>query len=289
MSACWTRAGRSWPRRDDLLNGEVTGEIELGRAGGAVVDLHWSLVLSETLRRRFHIPTVDILARSTPLTIGPVDARTLDTTDTLVHLCHHAALSGAVRLVHLLDVDQAARRIEDWERVARRARSWGAGAQVGLVLARARRVLGTPVPQEPRPPARPLPRVRDPGVRGRPRVAHAAARAEASWPRLVARAARPSASATAFQGAAERRARGAEPGAAGRGRRAADAGRARRRPGLLLGRRGRCRHRPTRRAERLAQTAVPRLAPAVAVSPVARSTSAAMSSGNGGPHGSTAA
>ena len=126
----------------------MTGELELGRPGGAVVDLHWSLVISETLRRRFHIPTADLLARSTPVTIGSVEVHTFDATDTLVHLCHHAAFSGAVRLVHLLDVDQAAARIQDWDLVARRARSWGAGAQVGLVLARARRVLGTPVPEE---------------------------------------------------------------------------------------------------------------------------------------------
>ena len=182
---------------EDLLNGEVTGEIELGRAGGAVVDLHWSLVLSETLRRRFQIPTVDILARSAPLMIGRVEAPTLGITDTLVHLCHHAAFSGAVRLVHLLDVDQAARRIQDWDLVARRALSWGAGAQVGLVLARARRVLGTPVPQD-----------LDSRLglsRGFGTLVSAvdlawpapSLRAEPSWPRLVARAARPSATATA--------------------------------------------------------------------------------------------
>jgi hypothetical protein len=182
--------------RDDLVNGEVTGEVELGRPGGAVVDLHWSLVLSEDLRRRFHIPTIDVLAASTPLTVGPVDVRTLDTTDTLVHLCHHAAQSGAVRLVHLLDVDQAARRVEDWDRVARRARSWGAGAQVGLVLARARRFLGTPYPRD---------------LDSRLALSRSfgklvaavdlawpapAQRTEASWPRLVARAARPRATAT---------------------------------------------------------------------------------------------
>ena len=28
---------------DDLRNGEVTGELEIGRAGSVVVDLHWSL------------------------------------------------------------------------------------------------------------------------------------------------------------------------------------------------------------------------------------------------------
>ena len=183
--------------RDDLLNGEVTGEVELGRPGGAVVDLHWSLVLSETLRRRFHIPTADLLARSTPVTIGPVEARTFDATDTLVHLCHHAAFSGAVRLVHLLDVDQAAARIQDWDGVARRARSWGAGAQVGLVLARARRVLGSPVPLD-------LDRQLGLSRAFRTLVSGVdlarptpAVRSEASWPRLVARAARPSAVATA--------------------------------------------------------------------------------------------
>jgi hypothetical protein len=182
---------------DDLLNGEVTGELELGRSGGAVVDLHWSVVISETLRRRFHVPTVDLLARSTPVMIGPVEVRTFDATDTLVHLCHHAAFSGAVRLVHLLDVDRAAARIEDWDRVAHRAGSWGAGAQVGLVLARARRVLGTPVPED---------LDRQLGLSrafqtlvstvdlARPT---AGVRRDASWPRLVARAARPSAFGTA--------------------------------------------------------------------------------------------
>jgi hypothetical protein len=183
--------------REDLLNGEVTGELELGRPGGAVVDLHWSLVISETLRRRFHIPTADLLARSTPVTIGSVEVRTFDATDTLVHLCHHAAFSGAVRLIHLLDVDQAAARIEDWDGVVHRARSWGAAAQVGLVLARARRVLGTPMPEN---------LDRQLGLSRAFRalmsaVDHAwptpAVRSDTSWPRLVARAARPSATATA--------------------------------------------------------------------------------------------
>jgi hypothetical protein len=182
---------------DDLLNEEVTGEIELGRAGGAMVDLHWSLVISETLRRRFHIPTGELLGRSTALMVGPVEVRTFDTTDTLVHLCHHAAFSGAVRLVHLLDVDQAARRVQDWDEVVQRARSWGAGAQVGLVLARTHRVLGTPLPPD---------LDRRLGLsRAFGRLVSAvdtawpvpSVRGEASWPRLVARAARPGVVATA--------------------------------------------------------------------------------------------
>ncbi len=186
---------------DDLLNGEVTGELELGRAGGAVVDLHWSLVLSETLRRRFHVPTADILTRSAPVLIGSVEVRTFDATDTLVHLCHHAAFSGAVRLIHLLDVDQAARRIQDWDLVIRRAGSWGAGAQVGLVLARAKRVLGTPLPHDL---DRRLGLSRAFGalMSGVDTAWPASSVSrDASWPRLVARAARPSAVATASKAA----------------------------------------------------------------------------------------
>jgi len=175
----------------------VTGEIELARPGSVVVDLHWSLVLSATLRQRFPVRTGDLLARSVPVALGPVSARTFDPTDTLLHLCHHAAFSGAVRLVHLLDVDQAARRIQDWDLFWARSRSWCAGAQVGLVLARAQRVLGTEVPEDFR---RRLGMSRSLVALGsavdvlRPAPA---ARREASWPRLVARAARPSGVATA--------------------------------------------------------------------------------------------
>ena len=180
----------------DLRNGEVTGELELGRTGEVLVDLHWSLVISETLRRRFPVPADDLLARSSPVVIGPVPARTLDPTDTLVHLCHHAAFSGAVRLVHLLDVHESASGVDDWRPVVDRAREWGAGAQVGLVLARARRVLGTPVP---------------PDLDRRLGLSRAFGplasavdlaqpvpdlRREASWARLVARDARPGALAT---------------------------------------------------------------------------------------------
>ncbi|HEU5035701.1 MAG TPA: nucleotidyltransferase family protein [Nocardioides sp.] len=207
--------------RDDLLNGEVTGELELGHPAGAVVDLHWSLVLSETLRRRFRVPTVELLGRSTPVAIGPVEVCTLDDVDTLVHLCHHAAYSGAVRLLHLLDVDQAARRIQDWDPVVERALAWGAGAQVGLVLARSRRLLDTPVPPDV---ARRL------GLsRGFTRLGSVvdsrwpapALRRESSWPRLVARAAYPTATATAAAAA-----RNAVLGAVNRVRPEARAGRA---------------------------------------------------------------
>jgi hypothetical protein len=183
----------------DLLNGEVTGEIELGRSGGAVVDLHWSLVLSERLRERFTVPTPALLDRSRPLMIGSVEVRTLDPSDTLVHLCHHAAFSRVVRLVQLLDVDQAARRIQDWDEVVRRARSWGAGAQVALVLARSERVLGTPVPPDldrRLGVSRPFGTLVSSLDRVRPVPA---ARKEASWPRLLARSARSSATATAAQ------------------------------------------------------------------------------------------
>ncbi|MEQ6902461.1 nucleotidyltransferase family protein [Nocardioides sp. YIM 152588] len=187
--------------RDDLLNGEVTGEIEMINEHGVLVDLHWSLVLSASLRRRYPIPTAELIGRSVPVRLGQSEVRTFDATDTLLHLCHHAARSGAARLIHLVDVDQAARRVIDWDTVTQRAGSWGTAPEVALVLGRCRRTLDTPAPVGLRHAlglsaaygaltasvdrAWPIPSVRR----------------DASWPRLVARAAHPGAAATLAESA----------------------------------------------------------------------------------------
>ena len=247
MSASSRSGWQALATQDDLLNGEVTGELEIGRTGSALVDLHWSLLLSETQRRRFQVPTTDLVARSTPLMIGPVEVRTLDPVDTLLHLCHHAARSGAVRLVHLLDVDQAARRILDWDLVARRARSWQASAQVGLVLARARRVIDTPVPAD-----------LDRHLGLSRTFGRLVSAVDIAWPapgrrvrRVVATTRGAGVAAErhrhGVQGAAERRARRSEPGSARR-QGAVGPGHPRGRRGLDRRGRGRRRRRRTRRA-----------------------------------------
>jgi len=73
----------------------------------------------------------------------------LDPVDTLVHLATHTALSGGDRLGWFMDVDQTLRtRSPDWDGLVDRANEWGLALLVHLVLARARRSIGAPVPTD---------------------------------------------------------------------------------------------------------------------------------------------
>jgi hypothetical protein len=73
--------------------------------------------------------------------------RTLDPTDTLIHLCLHAAISGGDRLVWVKDIERAvAVRPPDWDELVSRCARWSVGAPVGLMLARAAAFLGAEVP-----------------------------------------------------------------------------------------------------------------------------------------------
>ena len=76
---------------------------------------------------------------------------TLDEIDTLVHVATHAAISGGHRLVWLADLDAAIRRLDGvqdagWDGLVQRARDAGAGLVLAVMLDRARRALGTPLP-----------------------------------------------------------------------------------------------------------------------------------------------
>lgn len=132
---------------DDLRNPDVAGELRLASRAGVLLDLHWSMVVSRSLRRLFPVDSEALLDRRVPAQIGPASLAVLDPLDATVHTIQHAALAGAVRMLHLLDADQTVRRnVQDWDELCERARSWGATAQTGLVLMRAQRWLGTPVP-----------------------------------------------------------------------------------------------------------------------------------------------
>jgi hypothetical protein len=132
---------RNWPVIADL----VPGELRLRSPRGILVDLHWAVVNDETLRRRFVMTTSSLLDRRRWL--DPPGISALCAADQLVHLGIHGALSGANRLMWLLDADLAARRIEDWAEVVAAAETSGAGGALALVLARAQRLWGTPVPR----------------------------------------------------------------------------------------------------------------------------------------------
>lgn len=133
---------------DSLESEEFPGEIPLVDRNGIVMDLHWSMLVMKSVRGRFQVDAGPLLERRVPATIGPAAISVLDPADALVHVCHHAALIGATKLGHVLDADQLARQVTDWDALAARARQWGATVQVAVVLGRARRLFGSPVPAD---------------------------------------------------------------------------------------------------------------------------------------------
>lgn len=133
---------------ESLLSEELPGEVALVNEAGVVMDLHWSMVVMGSVRRRFDVTADALLARRVPVMIGPAKLWALSPADALVHVCQHAALIGATKLGHVLDADQLARQVPDWDDVVARAETWGAGVQVAAVLGRGHRLLGTPIPED---------------------------------------------------------------------------------------------------------------------------------------------
>ncbi|MGN0065000.1 MAG: nucleotidyltransferase family protein [Nocardioides sp.] len=185
---------------DMLRNPSLPGEMHWLTPAGVYVDLHWSMINMAERRRLFRIVTTDLLSGRVLIPLGADEVWTLDPADTMVHTCLHAALSGANKLIYLLDVDRLVRRGVDWAEVAGRAEQWGASVQVALVLARSRRVLATPLPED-------LPRLLRVPAALRVLVAAAArlapvedGRANAGLAKFVARAVRSSVRATVVAG-----------------------------------------------------------------------------------------
>jgi hypothetical protein len=116
---------------------------------GGVLDLHWNVVCERDARRRVHLPTADLLNRARRMRVAGRDVPVLDPVDMLVHLAVHASLSGADRLVWLKDVEQCLLRWPpDWGKVVELAQETGASVATGVVLGRARSVLGVAVPEK---------------------------------------------------------------------------------------------------------------------------------------------
>lgn len=175
---------------------DTPGEMHWFSPVGLQVDLHWSMINMAVRRRRFRVDTRDLLDRRRQVPVGLAHTWTLDPVDTLVHVCLHATLTGAHRMLLLLDVDQVARQIDDWSAVADRACEWRANAAMVVVLHRAARLLGTPLPDDldellgASPPFRAVT-----GLANRVSPVPSLRR-EASIARLVAKAARPGAGRT---------------------------------------------------------------------------------------------
>jgi hypothetical protein len=96
---------RNWTAMRELGSSEVTVVMPAGTS----VDLHWSVVNSARLRRRFRLTTGALLDRLVPLA-GVDGAGIPEPAAHLGYVCWHLVVSGGVRLLWACDVELAARR-----------------------------------------------------------------------------------------------------------------------------------------------------------------------------------
>ncbi len=125
---------------------EMKGELNVALDSGGVVDLHWSLLYDEHLRRQFSWHDGDLLARRRTVTLSDgCEVPTFDPTDTLLHLLVHACLAGGQRLGWMRDVRLAAAAPDvDADALLQRARAGGVDLCAGVMLRRVRQNLGLP-------------------------------------------------------------------------------------------------------------------------------------------------
>ena len=141
--AGFTVTTRNWK----LLLQEMPGEMSLEDPDGVPIDLHWSLINTKRGRALRRLETASLLSHVRDVEVQAAWLPTLDRTDTLIHLCVHAADSGGDRLLWPFDIHCAiAAEEQDWHEVVRRARQYRVSGQVALMCERARRAFGTVVP-----------------------------------------------------------------------------------------------------------------------------------------------
>ena len=131
---------RNWP----LANRVHPGELSLLTPGGTPLDLHWHVLNDRRARMATDLRTDELIRRSRRVDLLGASVPTLDPVDTVVHLCVHAAQSGADRLGQLVDVARALDLI-DVDDAVRRAREQNVAPMVEVVLRRVGSVLGVPV------------------------------------------------------------------------------------------------------------------------------------------------
>src|SRR5207247_8254174 len=88
----------NWPYHAE----HVAGEIRLSTN----VDLHWHLLLFHELRRATGISMDEIFSRRRSVSLVGTTVLTTDAADTLIHLCLHACLEGACRLIRVQSIDR---------------------------------------------------------------------------------------------------------------------------------------------------------------------------------------
>lgn len=135
---------RNW----SYLREHARAEASMLLRHGTYLDLHWHLVNNAHARADFRWDTAASLDRRRIVDVGGVEVPTLDAEDTLLHVALHAAISGGHRLSWIKDVERlVVTGGFDWDVVVGRARTARITLPVGVILRRAARLLGAPVPR----------------------------------------------------------------------------------------------------------------------------------------------
>lgn len=134
---------RNWDAYLRYGIGEVPLEFQ-----GVALDLHWSIVGLGTIRKTMRVPTDEMVRRRVDMSLADTLLPTFEPTDRLIHLCLHAALSGATRLDQLRDitVEIGDGSAVDWQALDRRVHAAAVAPLVGHAFDRAAIVLGACVP-----------------------------------------------------------------------------------------------------------------------------------------------
>ena len=136
---------RNW----ELMRERMIGEMHLLLPSGTSLDLHWHLLVTESMRSDFAPDHAALFRTARSVDLDGVDVPTFGPAETLVYSCLHAGISGGHRLVWLKDIERLVDFDRpDWDDVVSVARSWRCPLLVGAMLGRTQRTLGLEVPDE---------------------------------------------------------------------------------------------------------------------------------------------
>lgn len=130
-----------------VLQRTERAQLSIVTRRGAALDLHWNVSNGPASRAVFPVSTAELLAERVAVTVNGVPVWALSEADALVHLALHGAMSGGERLIWSYDLHLMAQQITDWDAVVVRARTSRTGLVVAVMLGRAQRLLGTPLPE----------------------------------------------------------------------------------------------------------------------------------------------
>ncbi len=135
----------NWPLMARLRRAEIPMVLPAGMLG----DIHWHLLVTPNVRRRFAVSMGELFERRRSVAVGTCEVPTLDPVDGIIYLCLHGSLSGGHQLVWLKDLDAMVQgEPPDWDELVGRARRQGLDLVAAMQLERARAVLAAPVPAE---------------------------------------------------------------------------------------------------------------------------------------------